>query len=32
MAQTGLVQRYAFGTLLGILVIILIYYNDWLKL
>jgi len=30
--QTGLVQRYAFGTILGIVLFILLYYNDWLKL
>ena len=30
--QTGLVQRYALGALFGILVFILIYFNDFLKL
>ncbi len=29
--QTGLVQRYALGTVFGIVVFILIYYNDLLK-
>jgi hypothetical protein len=26
--QTGLVQRYALGAVIGIVVFILIYYND----
>jgi NADH-quinone oxidoreductase subunit L len=30
--QTGLVQRYTLGAIFGILVFILIYYNDFLKL
>ena len=29
--QTGLVQRYALGAVFGIVVFILIYYNDFLK-
>jgi NADH-quinone oxidoreductase subunit L len=30
--QTGLVQRYALGALFGVVVFILIYYNDFVKL
>jgi NADH-quinone oxidoreductase subunit L len=30
--QTGLVQRYALGALFGVVVFILIYYNDFMKL
>jgi len=30
--QTGLVQRYALGAVVGIMIFILIYYNDFLKL
>ena len=30
--QTGLVQRYALGAIFGMVVFILIYYNDFLKL
>jgi NADH-quinone oxidoreductase subunit L len=30
--QTGLVQRYALGAVIGILVVILIYYNELFKL
>jgi NADH-quinone oxidoreductase subunit L len=30
--QTGLVQQYALGAIVGIIVFILIYFNDWIKL